>query len=406
MKYTERYHRQKLINQEITALVVLGIVGFFVGTIFLGMLGFFIDIALVAIGGISIWKKWKEMTKFIKKLTKAQEKAMPAYRDKWIEIGLRIGETDWKTFDKYMPICYEKAELKYPKNIVRVQSPLVGALASSVAESILKLKRRGAVDDAVGVAVRDAVGGAVGGAVETTISIAKKAGITLSWHYWLGGQFWVGGWYWGIAFVNFFFDICKLKLSKDIMDRALAYRKVCESVNYIWPNRDFVMVCARPVHIDRDESGRLHSESRMAIMYPDGWGLYMYHGVKVTKKIIETPDKLIKKDWLEEKNLEVRRIIQERMGERFINELDPKLINEHEDKRIGKVLEINIDPDPEKVARYLCAKDWSTDRVYYLRIPPTINDTLEAQAWTYSNNDHTFTAKDMIGVFYGKWVRT
>ncbi len=144
-----------------------------------------------------------------------------------------------------------------------------------------------AVDGAVRGAVRDAVGGAVGGAVQTAIVIAKNAGVTMSWHYWLGGQFWVGGWGWGVAFVNFFFDICKLKLAKDIMERAEAYRKVCESVNYIWPNSEFVMVCARPIRISRDEAGRLHSDSNKAIEYPDGYGLYMLHGVKFEKELWE-----------------------------------------------------------------------------------------------------------------------
>ena len=254
------------------------------------------------------------MKTYIDKLTTEEEAQIASYRDQWIAKGLQTGETDFDTFDKYMPICYEKAKISYPKNIVRVSSPLVGALASAVAEGIWKKRRVAvgvavgvAVDDAVGVAVDDAVGDAVrvavgvavgdavrvavgvavddavddavGDAVSVAISIAKKAGVTLSWHYWIGGQFWVGGWYWGVAFANFFFDICKLKLSQDIMERAEAYRKVCESVNYIWANIDFVMVCARPVNISRNNLGRLHSDTRKSIEYPDGWGLYHLNGV-------------------------------------------------------------------------------------------------------------------------------
>ena len=323
------------------------------------------------------------MKKRIDKLTKKQKDSMAGYAKHWIAIGLKTGKTDWKTFDKYMAICYEKANLIYPKNIVRVNSPLVGGLASAIAESILRKKR-----DAVGDAVSDAVDGAVGDAVETAINIAKKASVSLSWHFWLGGQFWVGyGWYWGIAFVNFFFDICKLKLSKDIMERALAYRKVCESVNYIWPNRDFVMVCARPVHIDRDEKGRLHSESRQAIEYPDGWGLYMYHGVKVTKKIILEPNKLTKKDWLNEKNLEVRRVIQERMGENFVKKIGGKIINKC---NRGILYEVDLKNDPEKIARYVKVKDSSTSREYYLRIPPTINKVNEGISWTFGLEEENY----------------
>ena len=130
--------------------------------------------------------------------------------------------------------------------------------------------------EAVGVSVDSVVKDAARGSFD----LVKKLGIDISWNYWLGGQFWVGGWYWGVAHVNFFFDVCGLRLSEDIMERAEAYRKVCESVNYIWPNRDFVIVCARPTEINRDNQGRLHSTAGKAIFYPDGWGLYLLHGVK------------------------------------------------------------------------------------------------------------------------------
>src|SRR3990167_2585225 len=123
----------------------------------------------------------------IDKLTKEQEARFPEFVDKWIKIGLKTGDTDWNTFDKYMPICYEKAGLKYPKNVVRVSSPLVGALASAIAEGVLKKYKSvgyavdGAVDGAVGDAVRgavsDAVSDAVGGAVSDAVGGAVSGAV-------------------------------------------------------------------------------------------------------------------------------------------------------------------------------------------------------------------------------------
>ena len=81
------------------------------------------------------------MKTYIDKLTTEEEAQIASYRDQWIAKGLQTGETDFDTFDKYMPICYEKAKISYPKNIVRVSSPLVGALASAVAEGIWKKRR-------------------------------------------------------------------------------------------------------------------------------------------------------------------------------------------------------------------------------------------------------------------------
>ena len=321
----------------------------------------------------------------VDKLTPSQEKEMEGYAKKWIEIGLKTGETDWDTFDKYMPICYEKAKIAYPKNIVRVSSPMVGSLAAAVAEGILRKNSdavggavdgavRGAVDDAVGNAVggavrgavRGAVGDAVDDAVKTAINIAKKSGVSISWHWWLGGQFWVGyGWYWGVAFVNFFFDICKLKLAKDIMERAEAYRKVCESVNYIWPNSDFVMVCARPKSINKDEQGRLHNPDGKSIEYPDGWGLYSWHGTTVSQKIIETPEKITKKDILKEKNAEVRRCMFEKLGaEKYAKLLGIKQINKGKRGVLYKSKDKDdLTEDYLYFVKVICP---TTQRVYFL----------------------------------------
>ena len=236
------------------------------------------------------------MPAHIDDLTQAQRDAIPAYRDAWIAKGLQTGETDWETFDRFMPICYQKIGVPYPTRVVRVSSPLVGAFAASIADLLLQKPLsnnvlagtvrgavggvvREAVVEAVGQALREAVGGAVDEAVCEAVGDAVKNRKNLVWHPWLGGQFWVGGWYWNVAFVNFFFDVCHLTLSSDLMERALAYRKVCESVNYIWPNRQFVMVCARPSLIARNTRGQLHNPHGYAIRYPDGWGLYYLNGV-------------------------------------------------------------------------------------------------------------------------------
>lgn len=288
--------------------------------------------------------------KRIDQLTEEQRAQMKPWADKWIEIGLRTGDADWDTFNKYMPVCYEKAGVPYPKSVVRVSSPMVGALASAIARELLKSGSvesavdsavesavESAVDSAVELAddlagesevqsevesavslavgpevrsavesedssevnsevgsevyseVNSAVGSAVGSAVHSEVQSAVNSAVkNMKWHPWLGGQFWVGGWWGSPSFVSFFTDVCGLELEQDIQERATAYRKVCESVNYIWPNRNFVMVCDRPKEIHRDENGQLHNENDLAIRYGDGWGLYMRHGIKVPEWLITT----------------------------------------------------------------------------------------------------------------------
>ena len=401
------------------------------------------------------------MPERIDKLTKKQEAAMPAYAKKWIDIGLKTGDADWDTFDKYMPICYAKAGIKYPTRVVHVASPLVGALASSIAEAIYKKYIRnavygavsgavdgavsdavygavggavhgavgdavsdavhgavgdavhGAVGDAVGDAVRNAVGdavrsavdGAVGGAVRSAVydvvsdavdgavhaavgdavnnaavSIIKKLSLSASWHFWLGGQFWVGyGWYWGVSFINFLFDECGLKLSKDTMERAEAYRKINESVNYIWPNRDFVIVCDRPKHILRDEEGRLHSTEQKAIEYKDGWGLYMIHGVKFTEEQFNKAKTATIAEILSWEDIDQRSVLlRERPIEKLLEEVPKKLLDHSEECGGYDLWEIEL-PGIGK-AKILSYKGWSSEKPYIKFVPSDSTNALETVA--------------------------
>ena len=157
----------------------------------------------------------------------------------------------------------------------------------------------------------------------------------------------------------------------------MGYRVEWEDVLYVAPT-PLVLI---------DEQNRYHSETKPAIRWKNGHEFYFIHGVSVNEKIVKYPEKLTKQDWLNEENLEVKRIIQDRMAERFVTEVGGKVISKHKDPRIGEIIEIDISPDPEKVARYLHAKDWSTDRMYFLRIPPNISDPEIAQRWTYDVKD-------------------
>jgi len=431
--------------------------------------------------------------KRIDKLTPEQEAMIPAWVDKWIKIGLQTGETDWETFDKYMPICYEKAGLKYPTKVIRIQSPLVGAFASSIADNILNrgevrdavgrsvedairdairgavavavrgavrdavgrsvedairgavaVAVRGAVGDAVGDAVgvavgdavgdevrgevrvavedavrvavgdavrgavRDVVGGAVGGAVRDVVGRAVGVAVRdvvrgavdekLSWYNWLGGQFWVGGWWWGSpSFVSFFTDVCGLELDKDIQERATAYRKVCESVNYIWTNKDFVMVCARPKTISRDEDGRLHCDTGKAIEYQDGYGLYLLHGVTFEEDLWK---KVVSKKMPFEEILAIEDVDQRTQAMKYGDAvqflkhakaelLDEKVKYTKDNKAIGyslhKIPKGDIFTTDAYYALYVCP---STGEMYMSGVPQS-KTVAEAMSWKMSDEFNT-----------------
>jgi len=238
------------------------------------------------------------MVKKIESLTPAQEAQMPAWRDKWIEIGLRTGDADFETFDKYIKVAYEKAGLEFPDCIVRVKSPKIGAQVAATAHVLLANDDFWNAVDAIPemtmnrvmAAIRDVCDDADTSEYEPELVKAIKTyrkGLKLEWHSWFGGQFWVGGWWGSPAFVSFFTDVCDLELEPDIEERATAYRKICESVNYFWCNAAFVVVCDRPQTLIRDAEGRLHNEHGKAITYKDGWGLYCLDGIALEEEMFK-----------------------------------------------------------------------------------------------------------------------
>lgn len=145
----------------------------------------------------------------------------------------------------------------------------------------------------------------------------------------------------------------------------------------------------KPVLLERDERGRLHNANGPCLQYRDGWSWYAWHGVSVPEKLIMHPEQLTRADWMNEGNMEVRRAIQERLGpECFIEMVGGRQIDVG---RRGKLIEIDLGPrDPERVAHYVQVQDSSTERHYYLRVPPSISRADEAIAWTFGLSAHDY----------------
>src|SRR3972149_307123 len=377
------------------------------------------------------------MVKKITKLTQKQKDMIPIWSEKWIKIGLKTGETDWETFDKYMPICYEKAGLKYPKNIIKVNSPLVGAFWASTASSAVESAVRSAVGSAIVSAVESDVGNAVesdvGSAVESDVRSAVESAVEsdvrsavvsavgsivgsavvsavesdvyrkkLSWHHWLGGQFWVGYWWGSPSFVSFFIDICNLELSQDMLERAEAYRKICESVNYIWCNKNFVIVCARPKTINLDAEGRLHSDISKSIEYSDGWGLYHLHGVGFEEELWKNvvSKKMPFEDILKIDNIDQRTQAMKYAGiGHFLTYSKAKVLDRYSkftpDKAevrywLYMIPKGDIFP---KDAHYMVYEDPSTFELYMSGVP-NFKSVAEAMAWKCSDEEYIMTPKE------------
>jgi len=97
--------------------------------------------------------------------------------------------------------------------------------------------------------------------------------------------------------------------------------------------------------------------------------------------LIPAPETLTREDFLQEPNVEVRHVMQERMGERFMRELGGQVIDRGPR---GTLYEVRLPADdPEGVARYVQVQDATTARQYVLRVPPTVQTAGEAVAWSF-----------------------
>jgi hypothetical protein len=114
--------------------------------------------------------------------------------------------------------------------------------------------------------------------------------------------------------------------------------------------------------------------------------------MRVPEQVILATERLARDDFLSEPNVEVRRVIQARMGSHFVSELGGVVIDSGPR---GTLYKVGLPGDPEGFARYLQVQDASPERQYFLRVPPTIQTAAEAVAWNFglSVEEYGQTAK-------------
>lgn len=125
------------------------------------------------------------------------------------------------------------------------------------------------------------------------------------------------GW---VAFYDFFARL-------GMLDNAdfLAYRDLLSAVPLydMIQGKKYCILTDMPVELHFDRQYRLHGERRPAIAWRDGFAAYFWHGLHTREKYIMCPESLSRKEFVAERNIEQRRIIQESLGtEGFIELLD------------------------------------------------------------------------------------
>lgn len=208
--------------------------------------------------------------------------------------------------------------------------------------------------------------------------------------------------YW-ISFYSYLIEVLKLDIDKELKDKFLSYRKWSQQVGFSYLYDTAAFVSLKPIKINLDSQGRLHSDIGKAIEYRDGWGVSAIHGVRVPHWIAAEKDKITVKHIDEEKNAEIRRVMLDFYSiERYIKDSDVKVIDEDTDQydRPRRLLlkEMEGDESILRVEVTNSSPEFNGDyKKYYLPIDPECRpiliDPLEDK---YQKELETMTREDMI----------
>jgi hypothetical protein len=254
----------------------------------------------------------------IEKLTPEQEAQLSVYRDKWIAIGLQTGLADRERAEAGVKLIYEAADLPHPDEIVWVDSPYAG-----------HKKAKEFTDD-------------------------PKP---------LHGQH-SAAW---LSFYEYFYEVVGLECVKPLV----GFFEVAKSAGWWWCFDKLAIMSERASESHMDEQGRLHREAGPAIVYPDGWGVYSWHGVRVPEKVIMDPSSLTVDEIQAEQNIEVRRIMIERYGVGdFLHQTKAEIVDMDASPIAGGAPRVLM--RDSQGLQFLCGTDGSTKRVYFMSVPDDV----------------------------------
>jgi hypothetical protein len=159
-------------------------------------------------------------------------------------------------------------------------------------------------------------------------------------------------------------------------------------LGYFWVLEDEVVAVPRPVAMVAD--GRVHCETGPAVAWEGGARLWFLQGMRVPQHVVESPEAITVDEVLGATNVEIRRLLLERMGyERYLAEGGGELVSddgygrlwhcpplpgEHAALALVEVVNASREPDGSR-------------KRYFLRVPPQVVTARAAVAWTFGFAD-------------------
>jgi hypothetical protein len=259
----------------------------------------------------------------ITELTREQIEQMPVYTEKWTQIGRCTDPANRPVAEDGVYMAYAAAGLPPPATLLWVRSPwealqttwkLGGeALGASVKNALwLNIKRR--VIDALSANVVARLGDAdwVDHTAALSSAIYARLSRDLQGNTWSQGTDCChgqhdSGW---LAYPAFVRDVGN---RPDLVAPLEGYLRIAQNAGWFLPYAKLCILCERQSNLHLDLNGQLHSRSGMALAFPDGWGVYCWHGVCVPEYVVMQPERITREQINAEPNERVREVMLDRM---------------------------------------------------------------------------------------------
>src|SRR3990167_539467 len=287
--------------------------------------------------------------------------AFPTIRDEWLAVGLSTVPANRAEAERGVRLAYNVAGLEAPSLMIWVDSPIAGCVAAAM-QAWAQVGAQ--VWDRVGTQVWDQVGTQVRDQVWAQVGRAVYGQHDAGW-------------------LSVYSTLARENIAG--CERLVGIMTVARAAGWWWPFERAVILTERPCRLRRDGRGRLHSTDGAAIQYPDGWGVWAWHGIRVSQDVIESDPATWTLDAiLGEPNTEIRRVKLERFGGERLRA--QATLRQRDD--FGKLFEFRVPNEPEPLV-FVDVENGTpeadgTFKRYCLMVPPNTQTCHEGVAWTYS----------------------
>ena len=325
----------------------------------------------------------------IDQLTPEQEAQLPAIRDEWLRIGLSTDPADRPRAEQAIKQAYHRAGLEPPELVLWFESPLAGLLAANIINANqvsdqvwnqvwnqVRNQVRNQVPDQVWNQVWGQVWNQVWNQVSDQVAsqvsdqvrdqVANQVRSQVLWYRPLYGQHeahWLG----------FYSTFQQFGLDIDITGLT----ELAKSVGWCWVGTNIAILTERASELHFDAQLRLHHPTQQAVVYPDGWGFHIWHGLSVPEWALSPTIEQIHA----ETNTEIRRAAIEAYGwEGYITDAQLSPVAEDE---YGRLYDMPDDPLKVVVVVNGTPERDGTLKRYGLYCDPSVSTPLEAVAASY-----------------------